>query len=68
MTRSVLNGFAWTQHISSNQVIDFDSEDPDRVIRHSCMFAQHLLETSPNGTYCLLRGSYVNTMRRTPSG
>jgi hypothetical protein len=68
MTRSVLDGFAETQHISPNHVIEFDAIDPDIAVCHSYMFAQHLLETSPNGTYYLLRGSYTNTMRRTPQG
>jgi hypothetical protein len=68
MTRSVLDGFAATQHISPNHVIEFDPEDPDVATCQSYMFAQHLLEASPNGTYYLLRGSYTNTMRRTEGG
>jgi ketosteroid isomerase-like protein len=68
MTRSVLDGFAATQHISPNHVIEFDPEDPDAAVCHSYMFAQHLLATSPNGTYYLLRGSYTNVMRRTQHG
>jgi len=68
MTRSVLDGFAATQHISPNHVIEFDPEDPDTAVCESYMFAQHLLEASPNGRYYLLRGSYTNVMRRTPHG
>lgn len=68
MTRSVLDGFAATQHISPNHVIEFDAKDPDTAICHSYMFAQHHLEASSNGTYYLLSGSYTNTMRRTSKG
>jgi hypothetical protein len=71
LVRSVsqaLDGFTVTQHISPNHVIEFDQTDPDRAVCYSYMYAQHLLEGSPNGEFYLLRGSYDNHMRRTPDG
>jgi hypothetical protein len=65
---TALNGFTATQHISPNHVIEFDDDDPARAVCHSYMYAQHLLEGSPNGDRYLLRGSYTNHMLRTPGG
>ncbi len=68
LVSSALDGFTATQHISPNHVIEFDDDDVDRAICHSYMFAQHLLRGSENGEYYLLRGAYVNHMRRTVDG
>jgi hypothetical protein len=65
---TALNGFTATQHISPNHVIEFDDDDPAHAVCHSYMYAQHLLEGSPNGDYYLLRGSYTHQMVRTPGG
>ena len=68
MVSTALDGFTTTQHLSTNHVIEFDPDDPDRAVCTSAMYAQHLLEGSPNGEYYLLRAIYTNYMRRTPDG
>jgi hypothetical protein len=65
---TALNGFTTTQHLTPNQVIEFDPDDPDRAVCISSMYAQHLLEHSPNGDYYLLRAIYTDYMRRTSKG
>jgi hypothetical protein len=65
---SALNGFTATQHLSTNHVIEFDDNDPDRAICHSSMYAQHLLEGAESGEFYLLRGSYTNHVLRTTDG
>lgn len=64
----VLDGFAVTQHLSPNHLIEFDDDDPDRAVCRSYMYAQHLLEGSENGEFYLLRGSYTAHLRRVPEG
>ena len=63
-----LDGFTVTQHLSPNHLIEFDEADPDRAVCHSYMYAQHRLDGSAGGDYFLLRGYYVNGMRRTADG
>jgi len=65
---AVLNEFAYTQHLSSNHIIDFDENEPDRAVCHSYMYAQHLLEGSEGGDFYLVRGWYDNHMLRTAVG
>ena len=68
LVRVPLSGFTATQHLSPNQVIEFDPNDDDRAICYSYMYAQHYLEGSEGGDFFLLRGSYTNHMRRTSDG
>ncbi len=63
-----LGGFDGLQHLSPNHVIEFDAEDPDLATCHSYMFAQHWLKDAPGGDLFIMRGRYVNRMRRTSSG
>jgi hypothetical protein len=63
-----LNGFTVTQHLSPNHLIEFDDHDPDRAVCHSYMYAQHCLDGSDGGDFFLLRGFYVNHLRRTEDG
>lgn len=63
-----LNGFTATQHLSPNHLITFDPGDPDRAVCESYMYAQHLLDGSPDGDYYLLRAAYTNHMLRTGDG
>jgi SnoaL-like domain len=65
---AVLSEFAYTQHLSSNHVIEFDESDPDRAVCYSSMYAQHLLEGSEGGEFYLVRGWYANHMLRTTEG
>jgi len=48
--RQPLDGFTATQHMSPNQVIEFDGADSDRAICRSYMYAQHLLDGSEGVT------------------
>jgi SnoaL-like domain len=68
LVRARLSGFAGTQHISPNHVIDFDEADPDRAICYSYMYAHHLLQGSKDGDLFLAVGHYTNHMRRSVSG
>jgi hypothetical protein len=69
IVREAVSGFAATQHLSPNHVIEFDESDPDRALCYSSMYAQHhLAEGSDGGELFLLRGSYSNHMLRTPEG
>ncbi len=63
-----LDGFTSTQHLSTNHVITFDAADPDLATCVSAMFAQHLIQGSPNGDFYLLRAIYTNYLRRTSEG
>lgn len=63
-----LSGFTALQHLSPNHVIEFDDTDPDRAVCHSYMYAQHYLTDAKGGDFFLMRGSYTNSMLRTPSG
>lgn len=63
-----LDGFDLTQHLSTNHVITFDADDPDRAVCTSAMYAQHQLVGSPNGEDYLLRAIYTNHLRRTDRG
>jgi SnoaL-like domain len=65
---AVLSEFAHTQHLSSNHIIEFDENDPDRAVCYSSMYAQHLLEGSNGGDFYLVRGWYDNHMLRAPDG
>ncbi|GAA2756732.1 nuclear transport factor 2 family protein [Actinopolymorpha rutila] len=63
-----LDGFTLTQHLSANHVITFDTADPDLATCVSTMYAQHLIQGSPNGEFYLLRAIYTNHLRRTSEG
>lgn len=63
-----LPGFRSTQHLSSNQLVSFDTSDPDRAVCESDMYAQHFLEGSPGGDYYLLRARYRDEVVRTADG
>ena len=65
---AAIGGFAHTQHLSPNHIIEFDDNDVDRATCYSYMYAQHLLEGSANGDFYLLRGSYTNRVVRTTDG
>jgi hypothetical protein len=68
IVRDALTGFTATQHLSTNHVIEFDEDDPDRAICSSSMYAQHHIEHSDGKELILLRGSYTNHMLRTTDG
>lgn len=68
LVSEALDGFTTTQHLSTNHVIVFDAVDPDAAVCTSAMYAQHLLEGSPNGDFYLLRALYTNYLRRTADG
>jgi hypothetical protein len=68
LVSEALDGFTLTQHLSTNHVISFAEDDPDGAVCTSAMYAQHLLEGSPNGDYYLLRALYTNYLRRTADG
>jgi hypothetical protein len=68
LIRSALSGFAATQHLSPNHLIEFSAIDPDRAICQSAMYAQHYLENSQAGDFYLARGSYASHLVRTPAG
>jgi len=57
-----------TQPLSPNHLIEFDDLDPDRAICTSYMYAQHHVDTSENGEFLVLRGSYTNHLLRTADG
>ena len=63
-----LSGFDARQHLSPNHVIEFDDGDPDRVVCHSYMYAQHYIKDAEGGDFYLMRGSYTNHMLRTDAG
>ena len=63
-----LGGFTALQHLSPNHVIEFHDTDPDRAVCHSYMYAQHHLTDADGGDFFLMRGSYTNSMLRTPGG
>lgn len=63
-----LSGFDARQHLSPNHVIEFDTDDPDRAVCFSYMYAQHYLAGGEGGDFYLMRGSYTNRMLRTPEG
>lgn len=63
-----LGGFTALQHLSPNHVIEFDDTNPDRAVCHSYMYAQHHLTGAEGGDFFLMRGSYTNSMLRTPGG
>lgn len=65
---AAIGGFAHTQHLSPNHVIEFDDADLDHATCHSYLYAQHLLGGSANGDFYLLRGSYTNRVVRTGDG
>jgi ketosteroid isomerase-like protein len=65
IVRGALSRFTGTQHLSPNQLIEFDENDDDRAICYSYMHAQHRLE---DGDVFLLRGAYTNHMLRTSDG
>jgi hypothetical protein len=65
---AAIGGFAHTQHLSPNHVIEFDENDLGRATCHSYLYAQHLLEGSADGDFYLLRGSYINQVVRTADG
>lgn len=66
--RAGLSGFDALQHLSPNHVIEFDAADPDRAVCHSALFAQHHIADAEGGDLYLMRGRYVNEMRRTADG
>jgi hypothetical protein len=68
LVESALPGFRSTQHLSSNHVVTFDSDDPDRANCESDMYAQHFLEASASGTFYLLRARYLDELVRTSAG
>ncbi|HCU99646.1 MAG: hypothetical protein CL897_02500 [Dehalococcoidia bacterium] len=63
--RAGLSGFQATQHISSNHVINFDSDEATCV---SYMQAQHYLPNEEGDNTLTLGGYYTNTLVRTPAG
>jgi hypothetical protein len=65
IVRDAVSGYTATQHLSPNHIIEFDSQDPDRAICTSYMYAQHHADTSEKSEFLLLRGSYTNHMVRT---
>lgn len=74
--REAFVGFArqalepWTarQHISPDQVVVLDEQDPDTAVRHSYVYAQHHLQVEADSELYLMRGSYDNHVVRTPDG
>jgi len=68
LVEGALPGFRSTQHLSTNHVVTFDPDDPDRATCDSDMYAQHFLEESAGGTYYLLRARYSDLMTRTANG
>jgi hypothetical protein len=63
-----LGGFDALQHLSPNHLIAFDDGDPDRAVCRSAMVAQHHLAGAEGGDTFVMRGAYVNHMRRSPDG
>lgn len=49
-------------------MVDFRLGDADAAVCTSAMYAQHLLEGSPNGDFYLLRATYTTYLRHTPEG
>jgi hypothetical protein len=68
IVRAAVSGFATTQHLSPNHVIDFEPTDPDRATCYSSMYAQHYRPGDEDPSLVLLRGSYTNHMLRTSDG
>jgi hypothetical protein len=68
IVREAVSGFATTQHLSPNHVMEFDPSDPNRATCYSSMYAQHYRPGDEDGSLVLLRGSYTNHMLRTSNG
>jgi hypothetical protein len=68
IVRSAVSGYQATQHLSSNHLIEFDSDDPNRAVCRSSMYAQHHGRDSAGDELLVLRGSYRNHLVRVADG
>jgi len=65
LVRKTLTGFAATQHMSTNHVIDLEGDDATCI---SYMQAQHFLPNDKGGNTLTLGGYYTNELVRTAEG
>lgn len=56
------------QHISPDQLVEFDDTDPDKATCHSYMYARHYKKDAHGGAFYLMRGTCDNHLVRTPDG
>ena len=68
IVETALPAFRSTQHLSTNHIVRFDPDNPDRATCESDMFAQHFLEDAVDGEFYLLRARYREEMVRTADG
>ena len=68
IVRDAVSGFAATQHLSPNHVIELDAEEHDRATCYSYMYAQHYTRSPDGGRVLVVHGSYTNFMVRTGDG
>jgi hypothetical protein len=68
IVRAAVTAFTATQHLSTNHVIQFDADDPNRASCDSSMYAQHHLEGAEHEELLILRGSYTTHLVRASDG